>query len=530
MKDTQQPAQRGRGRCCPAPTSRSTLLRDGKEQTVDRPARRERRLETAEATTDAAPVPDPGTGFGLSVEPLTRDTRAAARRGHRRPAAGDHRRRAVEPRGGRGASGGRRHRRSGRRKGHDSRRAAVGLTKAATHAGAAARPPRRGDGLPDRRRAIRNAPCPHRRQCPAVRGRSPSPSSPVPCRTVPNDTLVAGSGAKTGSRCKVYMTHIGKGIVVTGTIEAEESVSIGGTVKGEILATAPRHHARAGRTDRRERHGDDHQCERHVRRRDHRAAGRPAAADGMGQSRNRRAIHRHGRRRHIQRLGGAGAGRGGAPRRRLSPEGIALRTLTPSTPASVDSGPLARVPTAAFVAAAAILIAAAAAVLLWMGRVPICKCGYVKLWHGVVLSSENSQHLSDWYTFSHIIHGFAVLRRPVARRAALAAGARLLAALVVEGGWEIFENTPVRDQSVSRSHDLPRLLRRQRDQLRLRHAGDGARISAGVATEGVHRSSRSTLALELFVGWAIRDNLTLNILMLVHPSETVKQWQSRKGD
>ena len=92
--------------------------------------------------------------------------------------------------------------------------------------------------------------------------------------------------------------------------------------------------------------------------------------------------------------------------------------------------------------AALALVAAAAASELAMGRTPMCTCGYVKFWHGVANSSENSQHITDWYTFSHVIHGmgFYALLWLVARRAK--PGSRFVSAVALEAAWEVFENTP----------------------------------------------------------------------------------------
>jgi len=178
------------------------------------------------------------------------------------------------------------------------------------------------------------------------------------------------------------------------------------------------------------------------------------------------------------------------------------------------------------IACAAGLLGLQAMVLHLFGQPWICTCGYVKLWEGVVLSIGNSQHLTDWYTFSHIIHGilfYALLWLAFPRAGLLG---RLLLAMGVEIAWEITENTP----AVIRHYREQALAQGYTGDSILNSISDTCSMIVGFLAAWwlpVRASILVVLGLELWVGYEIRDNLTLNVINLIYPFDCVKAWQAR---
>jgi hypothetical protein len=161
------------------------------------------------------------------------------------------------------------------------------------------------------------------------------------------------------------------------------------------------------------------------------------------------------------------------------------------------------------------------------GRPPICPCGRISLWQGSAQSPETSQQIADWYSFSHIIHGFlfygaahlALRTRPAWRTWAL------VAAVLVEGGWELLENSPL---IIDRYREATIAIGYSGDSI-LNSLCDIGWMAFGFWVAG-KLPARATIALaigfELMTLVIIRDNLTLNVLMLVWPIDAIRIWQA----
>ena len=159
-----------------------------------------------------------------------------------------------------------------------------------------------------------------------------------------------------------------------------------------------------------------------------------------------------------------------------------------------------------------------------LGRIWICECGAIKLWEGGVNTPGNSQHLADWYTPSHIIHGFLfywfswllVRRWPV--------GFRLGLATAVEAGWEVLENSPT---VIERYRTATMALNYFGDSI-LNSAMDTVWMAAGFLAAlrlPVWLTVSLAIVFELLTAYVIRDNLTLNVIMLVWPVDAIRAWQ-----
>lgn len=164
-------------------------------------------------------------------------------------------------------------------------------------------------------------------------------------------------------------------------------------------------------------------------------------------------------------------------------------------------------------------------VTLWAwGQPLICTCGDIKLWVPTIFDSGNSQHIADWYTLSHILHGvlIALLGRLVFPRFGF--NAAFLVAIVTGVGWEVIEHTDwvldaFRATTINAGYHGDSALNAVSDYIFMM-AGFFAAYAVRIPLVLL-----GVLVLELTAGILGRDNLTLSTIQLIAPIDAIDTWQ-----
>ena len=159
-----------------------------------------------------------------------------------------------------------------------------------------------------------------------------------------------------------------------------------------------------------------------------------------------------------------------------------------------------------------------------MGQPWWCSCGTYWPWGYPTQSQHNSQHLIDAYTTSHMLHGVIFFFPIVWLLPRLGRVWQLAIAVAIEAGWEILENSPI---VINRYRDGTAALGYSGDSV-INSLGDLLSMVAGYLIArriGLRWSIALFIVVELIMLWWIRDNLTLNVVMLLYPIEAIKQWQ-----
>jgi uncharacterized membrane protein YjdF len=174
--------------------------------------------------------------------------------------------------------------------------------------------------------------------------------------------------------------------------------------------------------------------------------------------------------------------------------------------------------------AIAVVVVAAAALLRLEGRLWICSCGQVWLWAGDTKSANNSQHIFDPYSFTHVLHGFVFYGLLALALPRLPALWRLSLSIAIEAAWEVIENSPA---IIERYRQATLALGYQGDTV-VNSLADILCCGIGFALArrlGFRRSLAVFAVTEVVLILWIRDSLILNVIMLIYPIEAIKAWQ-----